>query len=169
MTEDITAGMLALRPRNGFHFDAAARTIDASHGVGKFYGNVVDRDELEGSWLGHSVVSRTSPATTGAPGLAVGPWLHMSDDTHGAIPVEKIDGMVNEALDGMDDIEQTLNCDRRPPGWFFSHNNSAVRSPIHPVHFCPSIRRRESCPQQSASPTRKKTHSRYGLLWTTFL
>ena len=68
MAEDVAAGVLALRPGDGFDLDAAGATIDTPHGVGQHDGDVVDGNELEGSGLGHVVIpSRTSVCPQDSP------------------------------------------------------------------------------------------------------
>ena len=105
MTEDIAAGVLALRPRNSLDLDAASGAIDPAHGVGERDGDVPYGDELELSRLGHSVVSGARLATAGASGLAVGPGNDLGDDAHRVALTAQADGVVNETLDAVDFVE----------------------------------------------------------------
>ena len=82
MTEDIATGMLALRPRHCFDFDAAGGAIHPAHGVGERDRDVPDRDELKLSRLSHAVVSGTRFATPGALGFAIGPRDDFGNDAH---------------------------------------------------------------------------------------
>ena len=71
MAVGVAAGVLALRPWDGFDLDAAIRAIDPAHGVGKRDGDIPDGDELELAGGGHVVVSGARLLATRADGLAV--------------------------------------------------------------------------------------------------
>jgi hypothetical protein len=105
MTINIATGVLALRPRHRFDFDAAGGAIHLSHGVGERDRNVSDRDELELAGPGHAVVSGTLLSATGASGSGVGPWNDLGDDPRLVSISTHSDGMVNEALEAVDFVE----------------------------------------------------------------
>jgi len=105
VAECIAGGVLALCPGDGLDFDSAAGAIDAAHGVGQGDWDVVDGDEFEGSGLGHAIISGAGFVAPGAPRLAVGSGPDFGDDAQAASLFEQCDGMVNEALEGMDFVE----------------------------------------------------------------
>ena len=105
MTEDIAAGVLALRPRDGLDLDAASGTIDPPHGVGERDGDVPDGDELELPGQGYAVVSGAMLAASGASRFAVGPGDDFGDDAHRIPRATQADGVINEALDAADFVE----------------------------------------------------------------
>ena len=70
--------------------------------VGQHDGDVVDGNELEGSGLGHVVISGARFVAPGASGLAVGSWPDFGDNANGLAFCDARDGMVNEALEWMD-------------------------------------------------------------------
>ena len=105
MAEDIATGVLALRPRDGFDFDAAGGAIDAAHGVGERDRDVPDRDELELPGLLHAVVSGTRLAATRASGFAVGPGDDFGVDAHRVARAAQTHRVINEALDAVDFVE----------------------------------------------------------------
>lgn len=102
---NIATGVLALRPRHGFDFDAAGGAIHPAHGIGEQDGNVPDRDELEFPGPGHAVVSGTRLSTAGASGPGVGPWDDLGDDPRRVSISTHSDGLVNEALEAVDFVE----------------------------------------------------------------
>ena len=105
MAKNITASVLALRPRDGLYLDAASGTIHSPHRVGERDRDVPDGDELELPRLRHAVVSGAKFATSGASGLAIGPGDDFGDDAHRIPRTIQADGMVNEALDAVDFVE----------------------------------------------------------------
>ena len=130
MTTDIVTGVLALGPWHGFDLDAAGGAIHAAHGVGERDGNVPDRDELELSGPGHAVVSGTGFAATRASGFAVGPWNDFADNACLVSLSTHSDGMVNEALEAADFVEQALELNRWGAGCYVVSNRLCQPPPV---------------------------------------
>lgn len=103
--ECVAASVLALRPGDALDFDAAAGAVDATHGVGEGDWDVVDGDELKQPRCGHVIVARTRFPTTGALGPAVGSGAHLGDDAQRLAHSQQFDGMVNETLDRLNNVE----------------------------------------------------------------
>lgn len=105
MTIDIATGMFALRPWDSLHLDAASWAVHAAHGVGKYDGDVPDRDKLELAWGRHAIITRAALCAAGANGSGVGSREDLSDDLGLAAMSKQSDGLVNEALERVDFVE----------------------------------------------------------------
>ena len=105
MAIDITAGVLALCPRNQLDLDAAVAALHPPHGVGKVDENTPDGDEFEKPRRGHPVVSRRGLGATRAPDPAVGAGANPGDDDLPAIHRIESDVFINESLERMDGVE----------------------------------------------------------------
>ena len=102
MAAIIATRRLALRPRNGLDLNAASGAIRPAHGVGERDGNVPDRDEFELPRPQHSIISGSWLGATRASGFAVGPGNDYGNDPHRIARAAQSDGVVNEALEGVD-------------------------------------------------------------------
>ena len=105
MAEGIAAGMFALRPWDGLHFDPASRAVHPAHGVGESDRDVPDRNELELARGRHVVVSWAVFLAARANGSGVGSGEDLGDDPRLAAPGNQSDGLVNEALEWVDFVE----------------------------------------------------------------
>ena len=105
MTEDVTAGMLALCPWDGLHLDAASGAFHPAHGIGEGDRDVPNRDKLElaGGW--HVVVPRAAFLAAGADRPGVRSGNNGGDDACLISLSNHFDRLVNEALEAVDFVE----------------------------------------------------------------
>ena len=100
-------------------------------------------------------VSGTRLAAAGASGFAVGLWDDLGDDAHRIARAAETDRWVNEALDVVNFVELCLEKNWRLLVGCRSRQDlpEVADSSSSHANGQPSQPRRESCPQQAASPT----------------
>ena len=105
VTKGVARAVLAVGPRHLFDLYAATWAIDSTHGVEKIDGNVPKWDKDETSLRGQMVVARASLVTRIATGFAVGTRSDEGFDANLLVGLNKFDGLINETLERMDEVE----------------------------------------------------------------
>lgn len=105
MAEGVAAGMLALRPWDGLHLDAARGAVHSTHGVGEDDRDVVNRDEEKLAGGRQVVVSRATLLAAGADRAGVRSGNNGRDDACLVSLSNHFDRLINEALEAVDFVE----------------------------------------------------------------
>ena len=105
MAEGVAAGMLALGPWDGLHFDAASGAFHPAHSLGEGDRDVPNGDELELAGKGHVIVSWTTFLAAGADEPGVRSGDNGGDEARLVSLATHFDRMVNEALEAVDFVE----------------------------------------------------------------
>ena len=101
--------VLAGGPGDGLDLDAAARAVDAAHGVAEDDGDLPERHEVEAAWRQNVVAGRGAPALRApGPGPDAGPDADLEGQARGVWVLEQPNGVIDERRVLLDPIQDSL-------------------------------------------------------------
>ena len=96
-------------PGDGLDLDAAARAVDAAHGVAEDDGDLPERHEVEAAWRQNVVAGRGAPALRApGPGPDAGPDADLEGQARGVWVLEQPNGVIDERRVLLDPIQDSL-------------------------------------------------------------
>ena len=104
MTEGIAGAVFAFGPWNLLDLHAAARAIDPSHGVEKIDWDIPKGNEGEAS-LFERVIPWARFGVVAATRFAIRTWTNEGFDTRLFVGLNEFDRLINETLEGVDEVE----------------------------------------------------------------